>query len=117
MRRASAVEPASGGLEDFRARRGGRQLNAPFVSQPSSFSAIAAADYGYDFIPQGAVDPHQTHRCPGERFPVAIALEARRRLVEQMSYTVPEQDLDVPCGHMRGRLKQGFLIQDVETAP
>ena len=49
------------------------------------------------FVPQGAGDPAQSHRCPGEKVTVALIAEATRLLAEG-GWTAPEQDLG-----LRGR--------------
>lgn len=65
------------------------------------------------FIPQGAGDARTTHRCPGEAFTVAAMREATRLLVEEMDYTVPDQDLAIPPDRIPARPPSGLVLAGV----
>ena len=49
----------------------------------------------YDFVPQGGGDAAEGHRCPGERVTVELTKLAVRFFTGSMSYTLPEQNLEV----------------------
>lgn len=68
------------------------------------------------FIPQGAGDPHETHRCPGERLTVATMREAGRLLVEAMVYDVPPQDLALPLNRMPARPASNLILANIRAA-
>ncbi|ORE91394.1 putative fatty acid beta hydroxylase [Stappia sp. 22II-S9-Z10] len=75
--------------------------------------AISWRDQGFDFIPHGGGDATTDHRCPGEQFTVSIMAEATRLLLDEMSYTVPPQDLTVALDKMPAKPESGLCIADV----
>jgi fatty-acid peroxygenase len=44
---------------------------------------LSRREFGCDLVPQGAGDPHQGHRCPGERLTVATIRCATQLLVRE----------------------------------
>ncbi|WP_207099423.1 cytochrome P450 [Paracoccus shandongensis] len=75
--------------------------------------ALSWRDFGFDFVPQGAGDPHGGHRCPGERLTVAAIARATRLLVEAMDYTVPPQDLTVRLSRIPALPESGMVIAEI----
>jgi fatty-acid peroxygenase len=73
-------------------------------------------DQGFGLIAQGAGQVHRTHRCPGERLTVALMRRAIGLLTEEMTYTVPDQDLTLPASRIPARPASGFLMADIRAA-
>ena len=69
----------------------------------------------FAFVPQGAGDATQTHRCPGEDATVAIMVMALTMLTKQMAYRVPEQDLSFDLASIPALPKSRFVIDDVKS--
>lgn len=72
-------------------------------------------DFGCDFVPQGAGDPHRGHRCPGERLTVAAIRCAARLLVQGMDYTVPPQDLAVSLSRIPALPESRMVLADIRA--
>lgn len=72
-------------------------------------------DFGCDFVPQGAGDPHRGHRCPGERLTVATIRCATERLVRGMDYAVPPQDLTVSLSRIPALPASGMILADIRA--
>lgn len=70
---------------------------------------------GFDLIPQGAGQVMRTHRCPGERLTVAVMRRALAFLTEEMSFTVPEQDLRMPPSRIPARPKEGLVLRQIRV--
>lgn len=68
----------------------------------------------FNFIPQGGGEFKNSHRCPGERNTIELIKEATRLLVQQMSYRVPSQDLDIDMSQMPALPASGFIISQVQ---
>lgn len=82
-------------------------------SEPADFRPDRRLDWregGFAFIPQGGGRAETGHRCPGERFTVAMTREAVRMLVNAMSYEVPPQDLTIPLDRFPTGPRSGFII-------
>ncbi|WP_072295068.1 cytochrome P450 [Paracoccus sp. SM22M-07] len=73
------------------------------------------SDQDFGLIPQGAGRVDRTHRCPGERLTVALMRRAIGLLTEEMTYTVPKQDLDLPASRIPAQPKDGFLMADIRA--
>jgi fatty-acid peroxygenase len=71
---------------------------------------------GFDSIPQGGGDLATGHRCPGETVTVELTKSALRLLASEVSYTVPQQDLEVSLARMPALPASGFVIEDVRPA-
>lgn len=85
---------------------------------PHSFESarpISWRDQDYAFVPQGAGQTRENHRCPGEQFTVAAIREAARLLVEDMEYAVPEQDFSMPLNHMPARPRSGMILANIKV--
>ena len=72
-------------------------------------------DFGFDLVPQGAGDPHQGHRCPGERLTVATIRRATQLLVQGMDYTVPPQDLTVSLSRIPALPESRMVLADIRA--
>jgi fatty-acid peroxygenase len=86
---------------------------------PESFQPERFADWDGDpwsFIPQGGGDHAGGHRCPGEWETIELMKLALRVLTQDISYTVPPQDLRVPRGRLPGQPVSRFVIRDVRAA-
>jgi fatty-acid peroxygenase len=66
----------------------------------------------FAFIPHGGGDPATGHRCAGERATVEL-LKAATRLLTQLNYDIPRQDLRYPLSRMPTRPHSGFVITNV----
>lgn len=88
--------------------------------QPDKFKPyrqLSSTVGGGRFIPQGAGDVVQGHRCPGEKVTVAIMAEAVRLLTRAMTYTVPKQDLRIRHRRIPAAPASGFIITGVVPVP
>jgi fatty-acid peroxygenase len=97
----------------------GTNHDARRFPEPDAFRperGLSWRDQDHAFIPQGGGRTAETHRCPGEKFTVAIVREAIRFLVERMSYDVPDQDLEMPMNRIPARPKSGFILSDVRPS-
>jgi fatty-acid peroxygenase len=72
---------------------------------------------GFDLIPQGAGDPAEDHRCPGERPTIELMKEAVRLLTQTMRYDVPAQNLQIDLSRMPAIPESRFVIDHVRPAP
>ncbi len=70
----------------------------------------------FDFVPQGGGEAARGHRCPGERFSVALTREAARLLVEETAYDVPDQDLSLPLDRLPTGPRNGLALANVRAA-
>ncbi len=71
---------------------------------------------GFALVPQGAGDPRNDHRCPGEAATVALMMRAVRLLTGAMTYDVPEQDLSIDLGRMPAVPKSRFVMSNIVPA-
>ncbi|TAA66324.1 cytochrome P450 [Planococcus salinarum] len=67
----------------------------------------------FAFVPQGGGDHHAGHRCAGEWMTVMVMQSFFKYLTENISYTVPEQDLSYDMARMPTMPKSRFIINDV----
>jgi fatty-acid peroxygenase len=84
------------------------------VFRPERFEGRQGS--GFDSIPQGGGDVEHGHRCPGETLTVELTKSALRLLAAEVSYTVPQQDLEVSLSRMPALPASGFVIEDVRPA-
>ncbi|MCB0122844.1 MAG: cytochrome P450, partial [Caldilineaceae bacterium] len=85
-------------------------------NKPNSFWPERFRDHQvtpFDLIPQGGGDYDINHRCAGEWITLALMKRAISLLTEKMTYTVPEQDLQVDLAHFPGRPQSGFIMSNV----
>jgi fatty-acid peroxygenase len=98
----------------------GTNRDARLWEQPDSFSPARLRGRNlatsFDFIPQGAGDPAETHRCPGEHATTELMRCALRMLTQRMTYDVPPQDLSVDLTHIPALPKSGFVMSNVKPA-
>lgn len=67
----------------------------------------------FDFIPQGGGDHYQGHRCPGEWITLHLMKLALDMLTEEMSYTVPPQNLGLELTRLPALVKSRFIMRNV----
>lgn len=67
----------------------------------------------FNFIPQGGGEHYAHHRCPGEDPTIALICLALRMLTREMSYIVPEQDLQLDLSRMPALPRSRFIIESV----
>lgn len=65
----------------------------------------------YGLIPQGGGDYQTHHRCPGETITIEIMKVFMRFLTQEVSYTVPKQDLTVSLAKVPTLPASGFIIE------
>ncbi|TVR73924.1 MAG: cytochrome P450 [Sphaerobacteraceae bacterium] len=70
----------------------------------------------YSLIPQGGGDHYRNHRCPGEWITIDLMKVAVRKLVSEMEYDIPEQDLEIDMTQMPTAPSSRFIIQNVRTS-
>lgn len=83
---------------------------------PNTFRPERFRDWdgsAYNFVPQGGGDHHQHHRCPGEWITIALMKRALRFLTREMTYDVPEQDLDISLTRVPAIPKSRFVMSNV----
>lgn len=68
----------------------------------------------FDLIPQGGGDYVTGHRCAGEWLTIEVMKKCLDILVNKMTYTVPEQDLEMSMNTMPSVPKSGFIISDIK---
>lgn len=84
---------------------------------PDMFIPERFEDWGkspFELIPQGGGDYLTGHRCAGEWLTIEVMKRCLNIMVNQMEYTVPEQDLEMEMNQMPSIPKSGFIIQDVK---
>ncbi len=64
---------------------------------------------GFDLVSHGAGDARTNHRCPGEDVTTALIARAARLLAE-LDYRVPAQDLTVPLDRIPAMPRSGFRM-------
>ncbi|WP_340559757.1 cytochrome P450 [Streptomyces sp. GSL17-111] len=79
----------------------------PYTFRPDRFRH---GDIAPDvLVPQGGGDAATGHRCPGEDATRALIAALAARLAG-LSYTVPQQDLAIPLGHIPTRPRSGMVL-------
>ncbi|MCZ0960928.1 cytochrome P450 [Paracoccus benzoatiresistens] len=131
VRRFYPFFPAIGGIARRDFRQGGLEMSKGdwlmvdlfgtchdprLFPSPRDFDAgrdLSWRSFGFDFVPQGAGDPHRGHRCPGERLTVAVIRHATRLLVEAMDYAVPRQDATVSLSRIPALPRSGMALSGI----
>jgi len=85
----------------------------PQAFRPERFAGPASDPYA--FIPQGGGTADVNHRCPGEGIAVALIEMALQMLTQDLTYSVPEQDLSVDMRRLPALPKSRFVMA-VEAA-
>lgn len=83
----------------------------PSVFVPQRFAHGDPSPYG--FIPQGGDDYAIHHRCPGEHITIALMKVFMRFMVQEISYSVPSQDLTISLNRIPTLPASGFIIGKV----
>lgn len=68
----------------------------------------------FAFIPQGGEDHHIGHRCAGEWITVMVMRSFFKYLTENVTYTVPDQNLNYSMTRMPTIPKSRFVITHVK---
>ncbi|WP_018922799.1 cytochrome P450 [Salsuginibacillus kocurii] len=68
----------------------------------------------FAFVPQGGGDHHTGHRCAGEWTTVMVMRSYFKYLTENVSFSVPDQDLSYDLTRMPTMPKSGVVISDVK---
>lgn len=68
----------------------------------------------FAFVPQGGGDHHAGHRCAGEWMTVMVMQSFFKYLTENITYKVPEQDLNYDMARMPTMPKSRFIISEVQ---
>src|SRR3712207_254249 len=92
----------------------------PYALRPDRFLVDGAAGAGstvrrigaWELVPQGAGDPREGHRCPGEDVTVALLSSLAVRLA-RLEYTLPEQDLSISLRRIPARPASRVVMTDV----
>lgn len=88
-----------------------RTWEHPEEFRPERFQGWNASPF--DFIPQGGGDHQRNHRCPGEWIAIKLIKVASTFLATQISYEVPEQDLQIDCARLPALPHSRFIISNV----
>lgn len=81
----------------------------PATFNPRRFHQTDGGSYG--LIPQGGGDYPAHHRCPGETITKELMKVFLRFLTQEVSYTVPRQDLTVSLAKVPTLPASGFIIE------
>lgn len=68
----------------------------------------------FSFVQQGGGDHYVGHRCAGEWMTVMVMQAFFKYFTENISYTVPPQDLSYDMTRMPSMPKSGFIISNVQ---
>ena len=85
-------------------------------SEPDSFQPNRFKDWEGDpfaFIPQGGGEFDIGHRCPGEYMTIEILQATLAFFVDEIRYTVPEQDLTHELNEIPSLPKSNMIIKNV----
>lgn len=99
-------------LDLFGTNRDRARWDDPDAFRPERFEQWDGSPY--DFIAQGGGDPHQGHRCPGERLAIDLMTCALRLLTTRMRYSVPNPSPEVDLRRMPMLPKRRWVIAEVE---
>ncbi|TDC95489.1 cytochrome P450 [Saccharopolyspora aridisoli] len=91
----------------------GQDHDPELWDEPYSFwpDRFVGRDIGpYELVPQGAGDPVENHRCPGEPTAVAILATLAVRLA-RLDFQVPDQDLTISLRTIPARPRSGFVLK------
>lgn len=70
-------------------------------------------DDPYSFIPQGGGNHDINHRCPGEWITIALMKNAIQFLNNEITYDVPDQNLNIPLSRIPAIPESRFIIKNV----
>ena len=85
-------------------------------TEPNEFNPERFLNWEKDlfaFIPQGGGHVAKGHRCPGERMTIEILKTTLDFFVNDIRYTLPEQDLSYSMNEIPSMPKSNLLIQQV----
>lgn len=81
----------------------------PGLFNPQRFRRYDGSLYG--FIPQGGGDYQAHHRCPGETITIEVMKVFIRFLTQEVSFSVPKQDLRISLSKVPTLPASGFIIE------
>ncbi|QIH74593.1 cytochrome P450 [Brevundimonas mediterranea] len=87
--------------------------NDPEEFRPERFIDGAGDPFG--LIPQGGGDPATGHRCPGESIVIDL-MERAVGLLADLSYRLPDQDLDIDFRRLPALPRSGFRMATRDAA-
>lgn len=88
----------------------------PQSFRPERFLHREPGASDFEFVPQGGADVQTHHRCPGESVTVALMEQAVDLLLNDLTYTVPAQDLRLDMSRLPALPRDGFLVADLRLA-
>jgi fatty-acid peroxygenase len=88
-----------------------RLWSDPETFQPERFAHWQG--HAFAFVPQGAGEHAKTHRCAGEWATIRIMQVVLDFLVQELSYSVPAQDLRIDRARLPALPRSRFVIRDV----
>jgi fatty-acid peroxygenase len=91
-----------------------RTWGDPETFRPERFQTWNGS--AYNFIPQGGGDHFQGHRCAGEWITTELLQGALRFLTEELTYTVPPQNLHVNLRRFPARPASRLVLRDVRRS-
>lgn len=68
----------------------------------------------FNFIPQGGGNAFNTHRCPGENVAIELMKSAALFLARDLTYTLPEQNLQIDYKRLPALPKSHIILTDVQ---
>lgn len=99
-------------LDLYGTNHDGRIWEAPDEFRPERFEHHQPD--AFEFVPQGGGDRSRNHRCPGEPIATELIRVAVKFLVQQITYEVPEQDLEIDRSRLPALPRSHMIIQNVQ---
>lgn len=97
-------------LDVYGLLRDPRYWDRPQLFDPDRFSGEINP---HVFIPQGGGDYFVDHRCAGDETTVRVLEEFARFLTDDVTYSVPPQDMTVDPGRIPAQPASGMVISDL----
>jgi fatty-acid peroxygenase len=88
-----------------------RVWKEPKLFMPERF--LNWQESAYTFIPQGGGDHLRNHRCAGEWLTIALMKAALEFFVTGVSYTLPEQDLEIDRTRLPALPRSHLILSNV----
>ncbi|MFW5640009.1 MAG: cytochrome P450 [Thermodesulfobacteriota bacterium] len=101
-------------LDLYGTNRDPRSWKAPDTFDPERFRKWDESPF--NFIPQGAGNHDDTHRCPGEWITIELIKNALSQLTGRMRYDVPQQNHHIDLSRIPAITKSRFIITHVRSA-
>lgn len=97
----------------------GINSDASLWKYPNVFSLENFSHWDHDLyklIPQGGGDPKTGHRCPGELITLELMKESVDFLVNDIEYTVPNQNLNFSLSRIPTLPESGFIMANIKSS-